>query len=49
MRRWYSEDLAYRIDEFDDGTRFLLKQMYTNLDGEPVYGVVCRLEEEEAL
>lgn len=47
MAIWYSEDRMYRVDEFDDDTRFLLKRIYKNNKGEPVYEVVCRLTKEE--
>ena len=47
MAIWYSEDRMYRVDEFDSGTRFLLKRIYTNDKGEPVYEVVCQLKKEE--
>ena len=43
MTIWYSKDLRYRVDEFDDGSRFLLKRVYTNLRGECMYDVICKL------
>lgn len=47
MTIWYSKDRMYRVDEFDDGSRFLLKRVYTNLRGECVYDVVCKLTKEQ--
>ena len=47
MTIWYSEDRMYRVDEFDNDTRFLLKRSCKNDKGEPVYDVVCQLTKEE--
>ena len=47
MTIWYSKDRMYRVDEFDNDTRFLLKRSYKNDKGEPVYEVVCQLKKEE--
>lgn len=47
MKIWYSKDRMFRVDEFDDGNRFLLKRVYTNLKGECMYDVVCKLTKEQ--
>lgn len=47
MTIWYSKDRMYRVDEFDNDTRFLLKRSCKNDKGEPVYEVVCQLTKEE--
>ena len=47
MTIWYSKNRMYRVDEFDDGSRFLLKRVYTNLRGECMYDVVRKLTKEQ--
>lgn len=47
MKIWYSKDRMFRVDEFDNGTRFLLKKIFKNNKGEPVYDVVCQLTKED--
>ena len=46
MTTTYINNGEYRIDKFDNGEKFLLKRIYTDLNGKPIYDVVGQIDKD---